>query len=202
MSSKSRGELIIKIAKRLFEQHGFHKTSVGDIASALNLTKASLYHYFNGKEEIFKGVIRKEAKELFYRLRNLTDSIASVEEQFKNAMVAHIREWLSFPLLKELFAKSPQRQVVVAAELRQEVFEEEVSLIEEILRKGQREGRFNIANPKKLAQAIVAAIRGIEMSSELQGTQTALEEYIEEFVQVFLKGIAIKDVVPVEGKTS
>ncbi|MCD6570185.1 MAG: TetR/AcrR family transcriptional regulator [Deltaproteobacteria bacterium] len=202
MRSKLRSELIIKSAKKLFTQHGFHKTSVGDIASAINLTKASLYHYFRSKEEIFKEVVRGEAKVLFSRLRNITGTIGSVEEQFRSVVIAHIKETLSFPLLTRLFTQSPQRQASVATELRQEVFEQEVSLIEEILTKGQHEGCFNIARPKILAQALVAALHGIEMSSELQDAQTALKKYIEEFVQVLLRGIVGNDGVTVDGSIS
>ena len=194
MAGKSRNEMIIERAKRLFTQHGFHKTSIMDIADALNLTKSSIYHYFNSKDELFKEVIRNEGRELFSRLRNITNNIGSVEQQLKKTVTTYLKEWLSFPLLKDLFTHSHQRRVNVAAELRQEIFEDEVSLIEEIFSKGQSEGCFSIARPKILAQTVIAAIHGIEISSELQDTQITPEEYVEEFVQVLLRGITNKDV--------
>lgn len=202
MRGKPVNELIIKNAKKLFTRHGFQKTSVVDIARALNLTKASLYNYFSSKEEIFKEAIKSEAKELFCRLRSMTKNIGSVEERLKISLVAHIKENPSFPLLTELFASSPQHPAAVTADLRHEVFQKEASWIEEIFKKGQREGRFNIKNPKLLAQALVAAIRGIEMSSELQNAQISLEEYMEEFARVLLKGITSNGIAQFEGKIS
>lgn len=195
---KSRSDLIIASAKKLFDQHGFHKTSLADIANTLNLTKASIYYYFSSKEELFKGVIRHEAKELFSRMHNMTHNMGSVEEQFKKAVASHIKEWLSFPLVKGLFTRPPQRQAAVVAELRQEVFEEEVHLIEEIFTKGRREGRFKITHPKILAQTIVTAVHGIEVTAELNSQK----RFIEEFAQVVLRGIAGKDPGPEAGRTS
>ncbi|MFF4767342.1 TetR/AcrR family transcriptional regulator [Streptomyces sp. NPDC001255] len=40
-------------ALRLFDEHGFHRTSVEAIARAAGVSRATLYQYFLGKEEIF-----------------------------------------------------------------------------------------------------------------------------------------------------
>lgn len=39
-------------AANLFDQAGYHNTTVEDIARAVGLRKATLYHYFNSKDEI------------------------------------------------------------------------------------------------------------------------------------------------------
>ncbi len=43
---------IVEIAARLFDQHGYHSTSMDDIAEAVGLRKPSLYHYFKSKDQI------------------------------------------------------------------------------------------------------------------------------------------------------
>lgn len=43
---------ILKEAARLFTQMGYEATSVQDLAEALGLSKAALYHHFRSKEEI------------------------------------------------------------------------------------------------------------------------------------------------------
>ncbi|MBW2140014.1 MAG: TetR/AcrR family transcriptional regulator [Deltaproteobacteria bacterium] len=201
LGSKSRSALIIKSAKKLFTQYGFNKTSLGDIAKALNLTKASLYHYFSGKEDIFINVIRVEIKELFLKLLLIKNNISSVEDRFKKTIVAHLIEWRSFPLLKDLFAQPPRGQNALIAELRQEIINKEADLIEEIFIEGQREGHFDIANPKVLAQTVVASIRGIEMSSDFFDSKAAPNQFIDEFVRVMLKGITSDKMVAVNGES-
>ncbi len=199
LGGTSRSNLIIESAKKLFTEYGFNKTSLGDIAKALNLTKASLYHYFNGKEDIFINVIREEMKEWFSKLVQVRNNISIAEERLKKTIATHLVEWRSFPLLKDLFAQPPRGQEALIAELRQEVIHKETDLIEEIFIEGQREGRFNITNPKVLAQTVVASIRGIEMSPDFFGPQVAPNQFIEEFVRVMLKGITRDKIVAVNG---
>jgi len=43
---------IIKAAYTLFEQKGFHSTSMDDIAHKIGVSKASIYSYFKSKEDI------------------------------------------------------------------------------------------------------------------------------------------------------
>ncbi|MGW4589323.1 TetR/AcrR family transcriptional regulator [Amycolatopsis thermoflava] len=43
---------IVRAAARLFEQKGYHNTNVGDIAEAVGLRKATLYHYVKSKAQI------------------------------------------------------------------------------------------------------------------------------------------------------
>jgi TetR/AcrR family transcriptional regulator, cholesterol catabolism regulator len=47
-----RRDAVIKEAARLFDERGYHATSMEDIAEAVGLRKPSLYHYFKSKDEI------------------------------------------------------------------------------------------------------------------------------------------------------
>jgi len=42
----------LEAAAGAFNRHGFYKTSLGDIAAELGVTKAALYYYFKSKDEI------------------------------------------------------------------------------------------------------------------------------------------------------
>src|SRR5438105_3626378 len=51
-SSDERKQMLIDTAARVFETHGFHGTSMNDIANELGITKAALYHYVDSKEQL------------------------------------------------------------------------------------------------------------------------------------------------------
>ncbi|MFX9722031.1 helix-turn-helix domain-containing protein, partial [Acinetobacter baumannii] len=52
-------ELILRQAARLFSERGYATTSLDDVADALEMHKATLYHYISGKEEIlYRCLIR------------------------------------------------------------------------------------------------------------------------------------------------
>ena len=52
---------IIGAAQELFARFGFVKTTVDEIAKAASMGKATIYHYFKGKEDIYKEVVEKES---------------------------------------------------------------------------------------------------------------------------------------------
>lgn len=45
-------DLIMNVASVMFRERGYDRTSLDDIAKALNITKPSLYYHFSSKEEI------------------------------------------------------------------------------------------------------------------------------------------------------
>lgn len=59
---ENQREWILEVAENLFTEHGIEAVTLTDIARAARLTKATLYRYFSGKEEmaqeIFKVVTR------------------------------------------------------------------------------------------------------------------------------------------------
>lgn len=60
----NKGARIIKAAKKLIHQKGFHQTTLAHIAIEANVPLGNVYYYFNSKELIVKAVI-KELKEEF-----------------------------------------------------------------------------------------------------------------------------------------
>lgn len=50
-------ELILEVAAQIIRQKGFHATSMQDIADAVNLQKASLYHHISNKQDILLALL-------------------------------------------------------------------------------------------------------------------------------------------------
>jgi len=51
-SYEAKRRVALETAARAFNERGFYKTSLDDIAAELNVTKAALYYYFRSKDEI------------------------------------------------------------------------------------------------------------------------------------------------------
>jgi len=54
---------ILDSARRLFAEKGYGETGVQDIAQAVGLTKAALYHYYPAKDRIFRAILDRRASE-------------------------------------------------------------------------------------------------------------------------------------------
>jgi len=76
---------------QMFRDRGFDATSVGDVARALGLTKAGLYHYFESKEallfEIMMFGLDKVRDEVILPVRAIRDP----EQRLRQLIVRHAR---------------------------------------------------------------------------------------------------------------
>jgi AcrR family transcriptional regulator len=48
---------IVKTATRLFARHGYHKTTITDLAQAIGLTSGAVFHHFPNKGAILNAVV-------------------------------------------------------------------------------------------------------------------------------------------------
>jgi AcrR family transcriptional regulator len=56
--SRISKEAIISIASRLFQERGYHATSLEGVAKELGVTRPALYHYFRSKQELLYEIHR------------------------------------------------------------------------------------------------------------------------------------------------
>ena len=89
-STVSTREQILKVALRLFAVEGYRQTSMDDIAREVGISKPAIYHYFNGKEALFRQIVddalsfhRKVIEQIAKRSLTLPELI---EESIKSAL--------------------------------------------------------------------------------------------------------------------
>lgn len=56
---EAKRQAVLATAARLFNQRGFHATSLDDIAAALNVSKPTLYYYVKNKDDILLQCVRQ-----------------------------------------------------------------------------------------------------------------------------------------------
>ena len=59
LSAEERRATIIKVAKRLFAQTGFHGVSIDEIVNEVGVSPAILYRHFESKEELYQAVLQE-----------------------------------------------------------------------------------------------------------------------------------------------
>jgi AcrR family transcriptional regulator len=67
-----QAEAILARAAELFAHHGYRGTSMNDVADATGLSKATLYHYYQNKDEILVNIAEGHVT----RLVELVDAVA------------------------------------------------------------------------------------------------------------------------------
>ena len=77
-------------AARLFAEKGYHGTSIGDLAEALGVQKASLYAHIDSKQDLLCEAMRDGAAAFHAGLDAIPDDAPAVEK-IRLALRAHLR---------------------------------------------------------------------------------------------------------------
>lgn len=81
---------IIQAAAQIFRRKGYHAASMQDIADAVGLQKASLYHHFTSKQDILLEILDQALDLLIHDMQAIVDSDASPESKLRQAMACYI----------------------------------------------------------------------------------------------------------------
>ncbi len=180
--SGNTGDAILEAAVELFAQRGYHATSMRDIAGAVAVRAAGIYHWYESKEAILLKL-----QDAF--IIDLTAEVnAGIERQQRPEarMAAAVREHVVFHGLhtreafvtdSEIRALSPRNRdrLVARRDEYQELF---IGLIED----GLRAGVFTVSEVRVAAYAILLECTGVALwfdpAGSLSLTQVA-EVHIE-----------------------
>jgi AcrR family transcriptional regulator len=81
---------LVRTAARLFAERGYHGTSMGDIAEAMGVQKASLYSLTESKQQLLYDTVRSGA-EAFHAALDAVDDEAHAVERIRQALRGHLR---------------------------------------------------------------------------------------------------------------
>ena len=84
-------EDILEAAAQVFRQKGFHGASMKDIADAVNLQKASLYHHVSSKQEILLSILDRALELLLERISAITTQNISPDTKLQLMMREYMK---------------------------------------------------------------------------------------------------------------
>ncbi|HIJ54913.1 MAG TPA: TetR/AcrR family transcriptional regulator [Deltaproteobacteria bacterium] len=136
---------ILEASVKVFADHGFHQSTVSQIAREAGVADGTIYLYFKNKEDILVQIFNYKTTQIFERFREVVDSAENPVEKLRNLIRRHLQE----------FQQDRNLAVVYLAETRQinRVMEDQIKvmskmyfdLVAEILEQGQQDGHFRKA---------------------------------------------------------
>jgi len=178
----------VQRAARLFDKHGYHNTSMDDIAAAVNLRKPSLYHYFGSKEEILFW-IHQEFIDLIIGRQVQRDDSGLSPEQLLVEVMADILELMEthrghVRVFFEHHRELPARYQKTIREKR-DFYQQSV---EDILVEGIVNGSFRKVDPRLATLALFGMCNWAYQWYQNRGDKSS-REIAEFFADLYLKGI-------------
>ncbi|MFH2038693.1 MAG: TetR/AcrR family transcriptional regulator [Chloroflexota bacterium] len=151
-------ELILEAAAQIIRQKGFHATSMQDIAEAVNLQKASLYHHVASKQEILLELLDQALDMLTERMLLVIQQDLPADEKLRQAMESFIQmltehsDLVSVLLLehRSLDAEFQSRHIA-----RRDRFEK---LWRDLIMEGINTGEFSTYDPALTARALLGVM--------------------------------------------
>src|SRR5437667_10010682 len=87
----NRAAAIYQKAAQLIHEKGYDATSMNDIARAVDLTKAGLYYYIRGKQELLFKIMNFGMDRLEEEVIRPASAAADPEERLRNVHARHVR---------------------------------------------------------------------------------------------------------------
>ncbi|MFC0813010.1 TetR/AcrR family transcriptional regulator [Paracoccus panacisoli] len=85
----AKHEAVLETAVALFNEKGFHATSLDDVAARLHVTKPSIYHYVSSKDEILFACVKRGLQQILAAIEALPDGRRSGHDRLEAAMTGY-----------------------------------------------------------------------------------------------------------------
>lgn len=187
MANQKLGE-IVGAAILLFQEKGYHATSMQDIADAVGLQKGSLYHYISSKEDLLMIIVKEAVDTYSDRLSVIAGSDLPPRDKFAQAVRQHLMGiannlGMLTIFLREVHALTPEQQAMVRRET-----DRYNRVIEGIFAEGVAQGAFRQLDPRLACRAVLGSCNWFYRWYRADGPRS-LEELADFFVDVLFSGI-------------
>ncbi len=140
-SGNERLAEVYRTAAQIILRKGYDATSISDIANALGMTKAGLYHYINGKKELLFDIMNFGLDELEEEVATPAASIADPIERLHFIITSHAQlvtrgQGAITILVDEITALTPSQNRIITRRKR-EYFDRLRALLNTIKEQGK-----------------------------------------------------------------
>ncbi len=192
MKQEKRDERLSQLldaAEECFREMGFKRTSLEDVAARAGIGKATLYHYVEGKSELFGEVAHRFHVRMIAMRKELIDAQSEPVAKLRALAESFLQQHeevvkLIAPKTNELEGHVPLKFRYIRA-----FREKEKELISSVLEFGIQKGAFRPLDVSKTASLVEMAVKGMVMEFWKNPDALRTGEYADLLVDVLLKGI-------------
>jgi len=175
-------EQILDAASAVFAKYGYKKATMDDIGHAIKKGKTAVYYYFNGKEDIFRGIVEREANMLGKSIVAAIEKGKSASDKFAMYIHARVNTLQKVSNFYDAMKNELLDSLEFINQARQTYDAFEISLVSSILSQGNKEGSFNVKDCNATAELIVTILKGLEIHLFVVSDQTRLQQKTEEII--------------------
>jgi AcrR family transcriptional regulator len=184
---------ILDAARQEFFERGFHYPTVDDVAARAQVSKGTIYLYFESKEEILAHLLLDGLDLLLSDMEAASDPEHSLpaEACLRSLAKAYLRFSQSHPNYFRLIIAFDRGRFEesIPPDLYQQVLEESVhglALLTQTIERGKESGAFRVDDPWQAAGSVWAALNGVLVLMAHPLRQRLLQSDLESMFQATL----------------
>lgn len=188
MAATNKQAEIEAAAIRLFQQKGYHATSMQDIADAVGLQKGSLYHYISSKDDLLVSIMHAALSQYNSRLAEIKAMDLPVRQRLELAVRAHLRGiadnlGMLTIFLRESYALNEEQQRIIGAESSRYN-----AMFEELFQAGVDSGEIRSLDPKLATRTMLGACNWFYRWYDPEGRRS-IDELSDFFANLLFGGV-------------
>ena len=153
-------ERIVSVAARLFASDGYHEIGMREIADALGIRGASLYHHYSSKEEILFAICLAVSEEPVERTLPVLDEAGTPTQRLAALVRGHVLHLVERQVehlvgRHEMAALTPEHRAVVDGHRR--YYQRRV---QDAIAAGVRSGELRVADVRLVTLALLDMLNG------------------------------------------
>jgi AcrR family transcriptional regulator len=183
----TRDDILIAAAQ-IISQKGFHAASMQDIAQAVNLQKASLYHHVTSKQEILLSLLDLALDLLIDRMEQVVAQPLPPDDKLRQAMSVYLesmleqRDLASILLLEHRSLEEQYRSQHIP---RRDRFE---ALWRDLIQEGIDQDIFHCSEPALAVRGLLGVMNWTITWYHPGGSLTP-DQIADQYTQLFLRGL-------------
>ena len=181
---KMRQDRILDGALEVFKTRGLKNATMEEIAEESGFGKATLYYYFQSKEEVFSAILGNGWLILWSNLEPVIAESFSPRKTFVNVLLKTAETIRSRPGLFEFLFNAPQK--ITFEKKPWKKYQDRIySILKSLLEDGVKEGEFPEIDTKLLFKAIGGLFMGVVLMGDK--TEPVSKKDIEELLNQLIK---------------
>jgi AcrR family transcriptional regulator len=149
-------EHLLNAAAELFLERGYANTRMEDIAASMQMSRSSLYYYYENKEQVLLALTESDLQVATDTLERLLDNTSiSSADKLRGWIEGNIREKLAggarFRLVDRIQDDLPIEYRQIFRKRRRKILD----LVTAVIEGGVRAGEFRVTDPKITAFAVI-----------------------------------------------
>lgn len=193
-----RRQQILNAARDIFFEKGFEGTTIEEIAAQTELSKGTLYLYFNSKEEIYFTLMHEGSRILHDMLLKAADADLPADTLLRRMGRAYFQFYENHPgyfRMLFLYYSSPQVDEKLSKELCDTCAgdcKESLTVVAKVVQRGIDDGLFRTCNPVDMALLLWTCQNGIILLRERGDTEfLKLDTPIEKLHDLYIESMIV-----------